>query len=329
MSTPFPTRPARVSSQWRETRRRRGLHERASRARRRLDRSRSEGKTSPSAPGERANQSGLRRGTALVRQPGPRLAEGVVTFLERTPVDVDLARTQHQAYRSALADAGWAVREVAAADHCPDSVFVEDTVVVCEDLAVLARPGLTQRRPEVAGTETAVRELGLEVVRIQEPATLDGGDVLQVGSTVYVGRSSRTNPEGIRQLRHHLRSRARVVVPVLLRDVLHLKSAVTALPDDTFVGLPDLFDRAAFPTMRAGGRGGGRARRAARRGSCADRGIGTADGRLPRRSGFRPDRRRHQRVRAARGLRDMPVGARPGHRLGRTPAGISCSHGIS
>ena len=203
-----------------------------------------------SAPGERANQSALRRGTALVRQPGPRLAEGVVTFLERTPVDVDLARAQHQAYRSALADAGWAVREVAAADRCPDSVFVEDTVVVCEDLAVLTRPGLTQRRPEVAGTEAAVRELGLEVVRIQEPATLDGGDVLQVGSTVYVGRSSRTNPEGIRQLRHHLRSRARVVVPVLLRDVLHLKSAVTALPDDTFVGLPDLFDRAAFPTMR-------------------------------------------------------------------------------
>ncbi len=193
----------------------------------------------------------MSRGTALVRRPGPRLAEGVVTFLDRTPVDVDLAQAQHEAYRSALADAGWSVREVVPADNCPDSVFVEDTVIICDGLAVLARPGLTERRPEVAGTEAAVRELGLEVVRIQEPATLDGGDVLQVGSTVYVGRSGRTNPEGIRQLRHHLRSRARVVVPVLLHDVLHLKSAVTALPDKTFVGLPDLFEGAAFPTVRA------------------------------------------------------------------------------
>ncbi len=193
----------------------------------------------------------MRRGTALVRQPSPRLAEGVVTFLDRTPVDVDLAQAQHQAYRSALAHAGWAVRDVAPADNCPDSVFVEDTVVVCDGLAVLTRPGLTQRRPEVAGTETAVRELDLEVVRIQEPATLDGGDVLQVGSTVYVGRGGRTNSEGIRQLRHHVAPRGRIVVPVHLRDVLHLKSAVTALPDQTFVGLPDLIDPAAFPTLRA------------------------------------------------------------------------------
>jgi dimethylargininase len=174
----------------------------------------------------------------------------VVTFIDRTPVDLDLAREQHQDYQTALAQAGWTVYEVPPADECPDSVFVEDTVVVCDDLAVLARPGLVQRRPEVAGTEATARELGLQIVRMEEPATLDGGDVLQVGPTVYVGRSGRTNGEGIRQLRRHLATRGRVVVPVQLRDVLHLKSAVTALPDGTFVGRPELLDPRAFPTFR-------------------------------------------------------------------------------
>ena len=104
------------------------------------------------------------------------------------------------AYVAALAGAGWEVREVAPADELPDSAFVEDTVVVCGDLAVLTRPGAAERRPEVAGTEEAVRALGLEVARIEEPGTLDGGDVLTVGRTLYVGRGGRTNEEGIRRL---------------------------------------------------------------------------------------------------------------------------------
>ncbi len=119
------------------------------------------------------------------------------------------------------------------------------------DLAVLARPGAIQRRAEVAGVQEAVRALGLEVARIEEPGTLDGGDILQVGRTVYVGRGGRTNAEGIRQLRRHAATRGRVVVPVRLHRVLHLKSAVTALPDGTFIASDrSLFDPAPFPTMR-------------------------------------------------------------------------------
>jgi len=190
------------------------------------------------------------RGAALVRQPSTRLAEGLVTHIERAPVDVDLARRQHRAYCAALADAGWSVREVSLAEDCPDSVFVEDTVVVCDSLAVLTRPGAETRRAEVAGTEAAVRDLGLDIVRIEEPGTLDGGDVLQSGPTVYVGRGGRTNGDGIRQLRRHLSTVGRTVVPVALRDVLHLKSAVTALPDGTFLALPHLFDSAVFPALR-------------------------------------------------------------------------------
>ena len=191
-----------------------------------------------------------RHGTALVRPPSSRLAEGLLTHLERTPVDVDLARRQHDAYCAALAEAGWTVREVPPADDCPDSVFVEDTVVVCDGLAVLTRPGADVRRAEIAGTEAAVRELGLDLVRISEPGTLDGGDVLQWGTTVYVGRGGRTNRDGIRQLRRHLTALGRTVVPVALRDVLHLKSAVTALPDGTFLALPHLFDSGVFPALR-------------------------------------------------------------------------------
>jgi len=189
-------------------------------------------------------------GTALVRTPGSRLAEGIVTHQRRVPVDVDLARAQHAAYADALAACGWRIAPVPAVEDCPDSVFVEDTVVVCEDLAVLARPGAAVRRPEVDGVAQAVRSLGLRTARIEEPGTLDGGDVLQAGSTVYVGRGGRTNGEGIRQLRALLAALGRTVIGVPLGNVLHLKSAVTALPDGTFLLLPALVPAELFPAVR-------------------------------------------------------------------------------
>ena len=188
---------------------------------------------------------------ALVRRPSPRLADGLVTHIDRSPVDAALAAEQHAGYVSTLAGAGWAIVEVAPADELPDSAFIEDTMVVCDGLAVLARPGAQERRAEVPAAEDAVRGLGLEIARIEEPGTLDGGDVLQIGETVYVGRGGRTNGEGIRQLRAHLASRGRTVVPVPLRAVLHLKSAVTALPDGTLIAAdPDLLDTTPFPTLR-------------------------------------------------------------------------------
>jgi dimethylargininase len=188
--------------------------------------------------------------TALVRAPGPRLADGIVTYVERRPVDVALAVSQQAAYRRALVAAGWSVVEVEPAEDCPDAVFVEDTVVVCDGLAVLSRPGAPARRPEVAGTETAVRGLGLDVARIEPPGTLDGGDVLQVGTTVYVGHGGRTDANGIRQLRAHLDPLGRKVVAVPLGAVLHLKSAVTALPDGTLLGRARLVDGSVLPRLR-------------------------------------------------------------------------------
>jgi dimethylargininase len=192
----------------------------------------------------------LVNGTALVRAPSSRLAEGIVTHIRRTPVDVALARAQHAAYADALAACGWLIRQAPAAEDCPDSVFIEDTVVVCEDLAVLACPGAPARRAEVPGVAGILRSLGLRTARIQEPGTLDGGDVLQAGHTVYVGRGGRTNSAGIRQLRAALGPLGRTVIAVPLSGVLHLKSAVTALPDGTFLLQPQLVPAGLFPAAR-------------------------------------------------------------------------------
>ena len=184
---------------------------------------------------------------ALVRRPGPRLADGLVTHIERSPVDLDLARHQWERYVAALLSEGWEIVEVAPAEDCPDAVFVEDTVVVLGDLAVISRPGADERKPETAGTESALAGLGYRIARIEAPGTLDGGDVLKhVGpdgaATVWVGLGGRTNAAGIEQLAAHLAPLVARVVTVPTTRVLHLKSAVTALPDGTVVGHEPLVD---------------------------------------------------------------------------------------
>ena len=184
-----------------------------------------------------------RRATALVRAPGPRLEAGIVTHIARRPVDLTRARRQHEAYVAALAAAGWRIRPVPPADDRPDAVFVEDTVVICDDRAV-------RRRAEVQGVEKAVRELGLELARIEAPGTLDGGDVLQAGDTVYVGRSARTNDNAFCQVARLFGALGRHVVAVPVAGCLHLKSAMTALPDGTLIGLPDRVDTSVLPGLR-------------------------------------------------------------------------------
>ncbi len=179
---------------------------------------------------------------ALVRRPSRRLADGLVTHLERQPVDLDLALAQWDGYVAALRDAGWDTIEVPPADDCPDSVFVEDTVVMYGDRAVITRPGADERKPETAGTSAVLRGLGYDVVEIEAPGTLDGGDVLKHGGTVWVGLGGRTNQAGVDQLAAYLEPYGAQVVGVPVHKVLHLKSAVTALPDGTVIGFPPLVD---------------------------------------------------------------------------------------
>jgi dimethylargininase len=179
---------------------------------------------------------------ALVRPTSRRLAEGQLTHIERVAVDVDLAEQQWDAYCDALDTWGFQTVRVPGDDALPDSVFVEDAVVMFGDLAVLTSPGAESRRAETDAVGDILRGLGTEVAAIELPGTLDGGDVLKIERTVYVGQGGRTNGDGIRQLRALLTSRGYTVVGVPVTKVLHLKSAVTALPDGTVIGYPPLVD---------------------------------------------------------------------------------------
>lgn len=189
---------------------------------------------------------------ALVRRPGPLLADGLLTHLERVPVDSALAIRQWEAYVDALRTAGWEVSEVDPADDCADAVFVEDALVLFGDIAVVTRPGAPSRQPETAAAERAAARLGLSIAHITSPATLDGGDVLKVGRTAFVGVGGRTNDAAISQLTELLAPLGWQVVAVPITKVLHLKSAVTALPDGTVIGHPDFVDdTTVFPTFVA------------------------------------------------------------------------------
>lgn len=178
----------------------------------------------------------------FVRRPSPLLAEGELTHLDRVPVDADLAVEQWRGYVDAFRSRGWDVIEIEPADAHPDGVFVEDAVVIFGDLAVLCRAGVESRRGEAGTVRAGVAASGIDTAEIAEPGTLDGGDVLKVGDTVYVGASSRTNAEGIAQLRTLLEPRGWAVREIPVSKVLHLKSGVTALPDGTVIGFEPLVD---------------------------------------------------------------------------------------
>lgn len=178
----------------------------------------------------------------LVRVPSPLLAQGELTHLDRVEADADLALSQWREYVSVYRDRGWQIVDVAEAPDQPDGVFIEDAIVVFDDIVVIGRPGAESRRGEIATARAAVDTLGLPVHEIEAPGTLDGGDVLKIGRTVYVGASSRTNADGIRQLETLLGPRGWKVVAVPVTRVLHLKSAVTALPDGTVIGYEPLVD---------------------------------------------------------------------------------------
>jgi dimethylargininase len=182
---------------------------------------------------------------ALTREVSPAFARCELTHLAREPIDARLAAEQHRAYEARLEQLGCSVRRLPASAELPDSVFVEDVALVLDEVAVLTRPGAAARRPEVDAVAQALQPFR-ECRRIEAPATLDGGDVLHVGRTLYVGRSSRSNPFGVSALRDLLAPLGYGVVAVPVRDCLHLKSAVTRIGPRTLLLQPERVDPAAF-----------------------------------------------------------------------------------
>jgi dimethylargininase len=183
---------------------------------------------------------------ALVRDLSPRITQAELTHLDRVPIDLQRAQRQHEGYVALLCRLGLRVITLPPLPDHADGVFVEDVVVVVGDTAVLTRPGADSRRGEVASVRSELEAFGLEIASIVAPATLDGGDVLQVGDTVYVGDTTRSSAAGAEQLAAVLAPLGRTVVRVPVRGVLHLKSAATALPDGTVVALPGCVPHEAF-----------------------------------------------------------------------------------
>src|SRR5262245_10923041 len=143
---------------------------------------------------------GMSAVVALTRELSQAFADCQLTHLSRTPIDIALAVAQHAEYERTLAGLGCSVRRIGASGAMPDSVFIEDIAVVLPELAVVTRPGAESRRVEVDGVRLALTTYR-EISSISAPATLDGGDVLVVGRTIFVGASRRTNSAGIAQLR--------------------------------------------------------------------------------------------------------------------------------
>jgi dimethylargininase len=186
---------------------------------------------------------------AITRGVSPALARCELTHLERAPIDVARAAAQHAAYVRALAELGCRVVELAAEPDLPDCVFVEDTAVVVDELAVITRPGAPSRHPETAAV---ARELARHrpLAEIAAPGTLDGGDVLRLGSRVLVGRSGRSNDAGIAQLAALLQPHGYIVEGVPVSGCLHLKSAVTQVAPDAVLLNSAWVDPATFAGHR-------------------------------------------------------------------------------
>jgi dimethylargininase len=171
---------------------------------------------------------------AITRDVSPAIINCQLTHLAREPINVEKARAQHADYERALERAGCQVKRLSAGADMPDSVFIEDVAVVFDEIAVITRPGAVSRRPE---TTDVARVLSHQrpIVQIVAPGTLEGGDVLVVGRSVFVGRTSRSNDAGIGQLRAAIASYGYAVVPATVQGCLHLKSAITALDDRTLL----------------------------------------------------------------------------------------------
>lgn len=184
--------------------------------------------------------------TALTRQPGPNLGACELEYLSRQDIDFDKALEQHRRYEACLTGLGTKVVSLAPDPQFPDGVFVEDPAVVVDEIAVMTRMKSERRRREAESIAAALARFR-KLAWIREPATLEGGDVMRVGKTLYVGISSRTNQAGAEQLAALLGPFGYRVVPAGVRGCLHLKTACSWLGERTLLANREWFDPSAFP----------------------------------------------------------------------------------
>ncbi len=182
---------------------------------------------------------------AITRAVSRNITRCELTFRQREPIDYEKAIHQHASYCDLLRRCGSAILNLEARDENPDCCFVADAAVVLEEVAVIASPGAPSRRGEVRAVEDILSSYR-EVVRINQPATLDGGDVVILGREIFVGCSRRTNPEGFESLARIARSYGYKVTPVSVKGSLHLTTACSALNEETVLLNSRWIDTAPF-----------------------------------------------------------------------------------
>ena len=187
--------------------------------------------------------------TAITRAVSPAIGRCELTHLERRPIDAAQAEQQHRAYEECLSELGARVISLAAEPSLPDSVFVEDPALVLDEVAVITRMGAASRRDEALSLAEALSHFR-PLRYLSEPATLEGGDVMRIESTLFVGASARTNAAGIEQLGRELTPLGYTVVPVAVYGCLHLKSACTYLGGDTLLVNREWIDLAPLHQFR-------------------------------------------------------------------------------
>lgn len=187
--------------------------------------------------------------TAITREVSPNITRCELTHYEREPIDLARAQVQHRKYQDCLASLGCKVIALPAKPDLPDSVFVEDTALVLDELAVILRPGALSRQPETPSIAEALR-LYRTLLHLDPPGTIDGGDVLRVGKQIFVGLSSRSNAAGVEQLRNLLKPYGYEVEGMPVRGCLHLKSAVTQVAPDALLINPAWVDAAVLPPLK-------------------------------------------------------------------------------
>jgi dimethylargininase len=171
---------------------------------------------------------------ALTHAVSPHLPDCELTFIDRKPIDYQVAVKQHELYCAALSKCGIYVKKLSANLSYPDSCFIEDTAIVLDELAVITSLGVASRRGESAAIRSELAQYR-ELASILPPATLEGGDVLQLGRRLLVGLSDRTNARGIEELGRIVEPWGYAVCPIRIRGSLHLKTACTALDDETLL----------------------------------------------------------------------------------------------
>jgi dimethylargininase len=185
---------------------------------------------------------------AIVRIPGNNFAEGL-TSVDLGAPSYDLAIQQHSRYCKALEACGLAIRTLDVDLGYPDSTFVEDTAVLTPGGAILTRPGVPSREGEVAAIRDTIKSFLPTILEIQAPGTLDGGDICEAEGHFFLGLSHRTNQEGIRQLAGHLAGQGYTSSVIDVRgitSILHLKSGISYIGDNTLVVMEEMAGNALF-----------------------------------------------------------------------------------